>query len=196
MLKWNEFYKRTTLERPSLIVEKFFELGLDNTCVIKKAIDLGCGSGNDTIYLLEKNYSVIAVDKERCVIDVIKNRIKDKSKLDFIIEKFENIELNKDIVDLIVSNLSMYFCNPKYFKKFCNNIIEAIVHNGYFVGNFLGKEDDWSKDSNRTFVDKKEIEEIFKNFEIIYFQEKKYKKKTAAGKIKSWHVYEVIARKL
>lgn len=196
MLKWDEYYRKSALERPSLIVKKFFEMGLDNECIMKKAIDLGCGSGNDTIYLLKKNYSVIAIDKEKTVIDIIKNRIEDTSNLEFMIGKFEEIELDRNMVDLIVSNFSISFCNPQYFKRFCNEFTKSIVQNGYFVGNFLGKEDEWSKDINRTFVDKDEIEDIFKDFEMIHFQEKKFKKQTAKGRIKFWHVYEVIAKKL
>ena len=44
---------------------------LDNT-TMKRVIDLGCGSGNDTIYLLKKNYFVTAIDKEKDVINIIK----------------------------------------------------------------------------------------------------------------------------
>lgn len=172
MLTWNEFYKKTELENPSIILKKFFEMKLDNN-TLKRAIDLGCGSGNDTIYLLKKNYFVTAVDKEQDVIDIIKNRISDTSNVNFIIEKFESIKLEKNQSDLVVSNLSIYFCNPKYFKKFCNEFTNAISPNGYFVGNFLGKEDEWSKDTSRTFVNEKEIKDIFKNFKIIYFNEKK-----------------------
>jgi len=55
MSDWDNFYKKSMkLERPSLILKKFFELKLDSTSSIKKAIDLGCGSGNDTIFLLKK----------------------------------------------------------------------------------------------------------------------------------------------
>ena len=60
----------------------------------------------------------------------------------------------------------------------------------------MGKEDEWSKDTNRTFVNEKEIKDIFKDFNIIYFNEKKYKKITAKGNMKFWHVYEIIAKKL
>ena len=195
MLKWKEFYQKTELENPSIILKKFFEMKLDNT-TLKRVIDLGCGSGNDTIYLLKKNYFVTAVDKEQDVIDIIKNRISDTSNLKFIIEKFENIKLEENQADLVVSNLSIYFCNPKFFEKFCNEFTNAISKNGYFVGNFLGKEDEWSKDTNRTFVNEKEIKDIFKDFNIIYFNEKKYKKITAKGNMKFWHVYEIIAKKL
>ena len=71
MLKWKEFYQKTELENPSIILKKFFEMKLDNT-TLKRVIDLGCGSGNDTIYLLKKNYFVTAIDKEKDVINIIK----------------------------------------------------------------------------------------------------------------------------
>lgn len=195
MLNWNEYYKNTKLENPSIILKKFFKMKLDNP-TLKRAIDLGCGSGNDTIWLLKKNYFVTAIDKEKDVIDIIKNRVPDTSNLKFIIERFENIKLEENQTDLVVSNLSIYFCNPKFFKKFCNEFTKAISKNGYFVGNFLGKEDEWSKDNSRTFVNEQEIKKIFQNFNIIYFNEKKYKKLTAKGNMKFWHVYEIIAKKL
>lgn len=55
MSDWDNFYEKSLeLGRPSLILKKFFELKLDSASSNKKAIDLGCGSGNDTICLLKK----------------------------------------------------------------------------------------------------------------------------------------------
>lgn len=194
MENWNEYYKNTISKSPSKILAKYFDLGLDsNSKGDKIAIDLGCGAGNDTIYLLKKNYKVIAVDKEVSVIDFIKGRISDTSRLDFIIDSFENVKLNK--ANLIISNFSIYFCEPQYFNRFCNEITNNIVEGGYFVGNFLGKEDDWSIDKNRTFIDKEQLDIIFKNFEIVFFKEKKFNKQTVKGKMKFWHIFQIIARK-
>ena len=194
MEKWNEYYKQTISEFPSKILAKYFDLGLDSNNENKIAIDLGCGAGNDTVYLLKKDYKVTAVDKESSVIDLIRSRVSDTSKLEFIIDNFENIELNK--ANLIVSNLSIYFCKTQYFDRFCHEITNNIIEGGYFVGNFLGKEDEWSTDSNRTFIDKEELYSIFKDFEIVFFKEKKFNKKTAKGRMKFWHIYQIIARKM
>ena len=58
MTNWNDFYKKTLdIERPSLILKKFFDMNLDINKGNKKAIDLGCGSGNDTIFLLNNRIS-------------------------------------------------------------------------------------------------------------------------------------------
>lgn len=194
MENWDEYYKNTISRFPSKILAKYFDLGLDgNDKSNKIAIDLGCGAGNDTIYLLKKNYKVIAVDKEVSVVDLIKSRISDTSKLDFIIGSFEDVKLSK--ANLITSNFSTYFCKPQYFSRFCNEITNNIVEGGYFVGNFLGKEDDWSIDSKRTFIDKEQLNMIFKDFEIVFFKEKKFNKQTVKGKMKLWHIFQIIARK-
>lgn len=195
MSDWEDYYKKSIeLERPSLILGKFFEMNLDITKNNKKAIDLGCGSGNDTICLLKNGYNVTAVDKEKEVKNIIEKRVPDNQNLNLIIDTFENAELNK--ADLIVANMSLCFCSPEHFQTVCKNITNSILPNGYFVGNFLGKKDEWSKDSRKSFIDEQELKEIFKNFEIIYLKEKEFNKQTAKGNMKFWDVYEIIAKKL
>ena len=74
-------------------------------------------------------------------------------------------------------------------------IVQILV--GYFVGNFFGINDSWVKIKEKmVFLSKEEVLTLFKNFEIIDFQEKEYDGKTGLGKIKHWHVYDVIAKKI
>lgn len=192
---WNEYHKKTISESPSFILKKFFDMGLDDDINLKTAIDLGCGSGNDTVYLLKHNYSVVAVDKEDDVIEIIKSRIPKNYQLDFIIDMFGGVKLSR--TNLVVANFSIPFCHPKYFSRFCKEITNNINLGGYFVGNFLGKEDEWKDNENKTFVSKEDIDTIFEDFDIMYFKEKKYsKKKESTGRMKFWHIYDVIAKKI
>ena len=47
------------------------------------------------------------------------------------------------------------------------------------------------------FLSKEQVLELFKEqFKIIEFNEFERDEKTAIGKIKHWHVYEVIAKKI
>ena len=73
-----------------------------------------------------------------------------------------------------------------------NDTVELINKNGFFVGNFLGKEDDWK--NRMTTVEKEELLSYFKSFNILYFSEEKFYKDTALGKNKFWHIYTVIAK--
>lgn len=135
MIQWSEYHKKTISKSPSLILKKFFDMGLDDDINPKTAIDLGCGSGNDTVYLIKHNYSVVAVDKEKNVIEIIKNRILENSKLDFIIDMFGGVKLSK--TNLIVANFSIPFCHPKYFSRFCKEITDNINLGGYFCRKFF-----------------------------------------------------------
>ena len=68
--------------------------------------------------------------------------------------------------------------------------------NGYFVGNFFGLKDSWANIKEKmVFLSKEEVLELFNQFEIIKFEEIEKDGKTGLGKMKHWHIYEIIARK-
>ena len=46
-----------------------------------------------------------------------------------------------------------------------------------------------------TFLTKKKVMELFKDFEIIRFKEIEKDDLTGLGKMKHWHIFDVIARK-
>ena len=73
------------------------------------------------------------------------------------------------------------------------NLMENVNQSGFFVGNFLGKEDDWI--NSKTTVDKDELLAYFKDFRVCYFSEEKYHKDGLTKKDKFWHVYTIIAQK-
>ena len=73
----------------------------------------------------------------------------------------------------------------------------ALQADGYFVGNFFGVKDSWANIKEKmVFLEKEQVLELFKNsFNIIEFNEVEKDGKTGLGKMKHWHIYEVIAKK-
>lgn len=73
----------------------------------------------------------------------------------------------------------------------------VFLKNGYFVGNFFGLNDSWTKiKKEMKFLSKEQTLDLFKNsFEIIHFNEIEKDGKTGLGKMKHWHIYNVIAKK-
>ena len=47
-----------------------------------------------------------------------------------------------------------------------------------------------------TFLTKEQVLDLFKDFEIIEFKENEKDGKTGLGKIKHWHTFNVIAKKV
>jgi SAM-dependent methyltransferase len=192
MRKIEEYYDNTKDLTANYNVKEFIKLNTE----VGKAIELGCGAGRDTIYLIKNGWNVLAIDKE----DVSK-RIEEKlteeelKQFEFSEQSFEDIKLDK--CNLLVANFSLPLCNKNYFEKLWNKITYSILQDGYFVGNFFGVNDDWKKTKeNMTFLTKDETMNLFKSFEIISFKEIEKDGTTGLGKKKHWHIFNIIARKL
>lgn len=192
MNNWNNYHKITNNKPPCKNIIKFIEK-YNNS--IGNAIDLGCGAGGDTIYLIEHNWNVLAIDSTN-VENMIRNKLsyERQDKFNFQVQKFEELHLPK--CDLIISNNALPFCNKKYFYNMWQEICNSINLNGFFVGNFFGLKDEWNTESDkRTFLSKKNVLELFKDFDILEIEEIEKNRPTALGKMKRWHTFEVIAKK-
>lgn len=192
MGKIEEYYENTKNALPHDSVKKFIK---DNSKA-GKAIDLGCGAGRDTVFLIKNNWNVIAIDRENTRNIIEKNFNEEEQKrFKFSCQSFEKIELERN--DLIIAYNSIPFCSKNYFNEFWNKIVSSINEEGYFIGNFFGLNDSWNKIKPKmTFLSKGEVLDLFKNFEIISFEEKEWDGKTGLGIMKHWHTYQVVAKKV
>lgn len=62
---------------------------------------------------------------------------------------FSEIEIPN--ADLIFANMSLFFVKDN-FEHFLEKILSKINNKGFFVANFLGKEDDWN--GSKTTIEK------------------------------------------
>ena len=193
MKKSEEYYNKTKGNNPSGLLRTFFYMNFDKELKGKTAIDLGAGAGNDAKFLLEKGFKVTCIDKEEKSKEIIMSQITQNENLKFELQEFEKIKLHK--ADLIYSCFSLHFCNPEKFDNLMDEIMENVNLNGFFVGNFLGKEDGWYGNDKKTFLSKERVLDYFKDFEIKYYAEKKYVKDAVIGGKKNWHVFEIMAMK-
>lgn len=193
MLNPKQYYENTKNMGPSPLIKKFFFLlnKYNENLPGRTAIDLGCGAGNDTAFLLEKGFKVIVIDQEEQVREIIKNRNLNKENLELIIGDFSKIEI--PMTDLLFANFSLFFVK-NYFNDFIERILKSINEKGFFVGNFLGK-DDYRKVNGVTTIEKDELMDFFTDFKIFYFSEEKYYFDTVLEENKFCYVYTVIAQK-
>lgn len=187
MQNWAKYYDKTKKDKPRNNIKKFLEnIKIKPT----NAIDLGCGSGNDTIYLIQNNCNVLGIDKEN-VEEIIRERLSQDKQKYF---QFENLKIPN--TDLIIANFSLSFCKKEYFTLMWQKIVESINLNGYFVGTIFGINDSWNKKyRDMSFFDKEDVKRLFNKFKIIRFEEIENDKPTALGEEKHWHFYSIIAQK-
>jgi len=159
------------------------------------ALDLGCGAGRDTKYLLEQGFIVTAVDKELQAEEYIKKL--PQENLTFILSKFEDFNFEKEKYDLINGQFSLPFIDLDEFNDVFNKIKYSLKLGGVFVGQLFGINDDWnkSKTTRTTFHTKEEAQKLFEDMKLIKFIEKDYDGTIADGTPKHWHSFHVLARK-
>lgn len=116
-----KYYENTKNALPHKNVQKVLEMDI----IPGNAIDLGCGAGRDTIYLIKNGWNVIAIDKEETK-GLIEEKLNENElkNFRFSLQNFQNVELENN--SLLVSNFSIPFCGKKYFKEFWNKIEESI----------------------------------------------------------------------
>lgn len=186
-----KYYDNTENEMPNYTVKKFIELNVEPG----NAVELGCGAGRDTVYLIRNGWNVLAIDREDVETRIVsKLLVEELEQFEFFKQRFEDIELENS--NLVIANFSLPFCNKNDFKKLWAKINHSILKDGYFVGNFLGDKDEWKIAKEKmTFLTKDQVMELFRNFEIVEFKEVEKDGLTGLGKMKHWHIFNVIAKK-
>ena len=187
-----KYYNNTISKNPRKNVQYLIEKVKLNP---GKAIDFGCGAGNDTVYLIKNNWNVLAIDKEG-VEERIAKRLNNEElkKFRFQRQDFESMEIEKS--NLIIANYCLPFCNKNKFEELWNKIKLSILDKGYFVGNFLGLNDSWNGvKTDMLFLSKEQVMLLFKDFEIVLFKEIEKNALTGLGKMKHWHIFDIIAKK-
>jgi len=186
MKDWTNYQNETYGDDVCKLLVEF----LDNY-KIDNAIDLGCGSGNETVYMIKNGIKVLAIDRQLNQ-DFILNRLSDSEKrlISFKKSSFEDVELPK--TKLLTAFFSIPFCNPNNFDELWTKIYNSIEDNGYFVGQLFGDRDAWNVvESINTFsIDK--VKEYLKNYNIIKLEEIEYVRESDN---KKWHFYDIMAQK-
>lgn len=120
-----KYYDNTEAEKPRENVKYFIE---KLKCNPVKAIELGCGAGNDTVYLIKNGWNILAIDRED-VSKRIEKRLNNEEleKFRFQQQNFETIQLEES--NLLVANYCIPFCNKNNFKEFWQKIIDSILPN-------------------------------------------------------------------
>ena len=182
----SDYQKRTYKDKANSLLTEFL-----SNHQVKDAIDLGCGSGNETVYMIKKGIKVLSVDKhlnKNFILDRLTDN--EKKNVVFMENSFENVILPK--TDLIVAFFSIPFCSRDEFDNLWNKIYDSVNENGYFIGQLFGDRGVWNPSLNVNTFTKEKIEEYLKLYKIILFEEKEFIRKSDN---KKWHYFDIIAKK-
>lgn len=149
-------------------------------------IDLGCGTGNDTLWLIEKGKKVISCDQSINAINNIKSNFPEiyDTKCFNMLNEFP---FESSSCELIIADLCLHYFRENDTFKIINEIKRVLTPNGHLIlrvnsindvnyGASKGEEVEkhlYLTEDNRLkrFFDEKDILYFFKDFSIEYNQE-------------------------
>jgi SAM-dependent methyltransferase len=159
------------------------------------AVDLGCGTGRDTLELLRRGWRVVAVDAEPAAIDALRSHpdaVEHESALETVVAQFDEVALPR--AELVNASVALPFCRPPVFGAVWAAVCSSLRPGGRFCGHLFGDRDGWAPAPDMTFHSQTEVEALLDGFEIERLDEVEEDGRTAVGDAKHWHVFHVVAR--
>lgn len=155
------------------------------------AVDLGCGAGIDTLAMLDRGWTVCAIDAESEAIERLRARAGDRPELSSERASMEDADLPP--ADLVWASYSLFFCDPGRFPEVWTRIRAAVRPGGRFAGEILGDRDTWAAMADRTAMTRSDAEALFDGWTVERFEEEENDGEACSGP-KHWHLFHVIAQ--
>ncbi len=157
------------------------------------AVDLGCGSGIDTVAMLEAGWKVFSADAQDEAVARLLARVPPASlgRLTTAVAGMEDVTLPP--ADLVWAGFSLFFCDPPRFPEVWGRIQTSVRPGGRFAGELLGDRDSWASDDDITALGRRAARNLFDGWAVELFEEEENDGSACSGP-KHWHVFHVVAR--
>ena len=182
---WNNIHK--DYDRSDIVFDDWLEAFDDLIMKTSKPIlDLGCGSGNDTLYLISKGKDVISCDQsENAIKNIQKNFPEVKETKCF--NMLDGLPFENDSFEVIIADLCLHYFTEADTNAILSEIRRILISGGHLIfrvnsvndvnhGAGRGQEIEphlfelESKEIKR-FFDEEDIRHFFKDFEIEFLKE-------------------------
>jgi SAM-dependent methyltransferase len=161
----------------------------------RRAIDLGCGAGKETLALLDGGWRVLAVDSLPDTRDRLLASVPAAlgEQLAVELSPFEDLAGLPE-TGLILASYSLPFVHPENFARVWRMLLGALVPSGVIAVNLFGERDSWAVIPEWNFHTEAEARGLFEGLEILTFEVYDADGQSFRGP-KHWHIFDVIARK-
>lgn len=159
------------------------------------AVDLGCGTGRDTLALLQAGWKVRAVDADAEALARLATRVppEHRPRLEIVHARLEAFPLGT--CDLVNASFSLPFCQALAFPGLWMAITAAVAPAGLFAGHLLGDRDEWARRGMPAFR-RDEALKLLSDWRLLRFDECENDEPTATGMAKHWHFFAIVARRV
>lgn len=183
-LYWNKQYMDNGNKRV------IYDLWLDkyehilNASKDTSIIDLGCGLGNDTMYLYERHYNIISCDYSEEALKKLELFM--DNPVTRLFDMKDGLPFESESVKIIIADLSLHYFPWDETRKIVNEIKRVLKEGGFLfvrvnsvkdTNHGAGKGIEIEKnyyniDGNlKRFFDKEQVEKLFIDWEVKYINE-------------------------
>ena len=193
---WSSYYEKTGNRPPRPTLLKALDaFDREGPAAARLAVDLGCGSGRDTIEILRRGWPVLAIDAAREAIEKLMSRpdLPDGAEIETQVARYEDMRLRP--CTLINAAFSLPLCPAAAFPAVWEKIVGALRPGGRFSGQFYGDRDSWAGNPEMTHFTKTEAMKVLQPFTIEFFEEEEDDSVTPRGTPKHWHIFHIVGKK-
>jgi tellurite methyltransferase len=194
--RWAAYYRWTAGRPPrELLLRTLDHIEWEgNTRKRRTAIDLGFGAGTDTLELLRRGWTVLAIDGQKDAADFLIRRVPSRWRpsLTCLVTPMEGLELPS--ADLIYASFSLPFCSPERFPQVWRSIRRALRTGGHFAGQLFGVKDEWYGKRSLTFHSAAAVRSLTRGFRVEMLRETVENGRSFES-AKHWHFYDLILEK-
>ena len=182
---WDNVHK--DYDRASIKVDDWLEKFDDIIMSTDKPIlDLGCGGGNDTLYLITKGRKVISCDQSPSAIKNIKKNFPESYDTRCF-NMLDGLPFNDESFDVIIADLCLHYFMESDTKNILDDIKRVLTPGGHLIlrvnsindvlhGAGQGSEIEhhvfeMEGKTIKRFFDEDDIRYFFKDFDIEYLKE-------------------------
>lgn len=183
--RWNTIH--SAHERGKIKYDDWLDTFQDaiNSCQTP-IIDLGCGSGNDTLYLIERGKKVISCDYARNAIQNIRKNFPEVERA-VCFDMTQGLPFENDFADIMICDLSLHYFTEQTTFAILDEIKRVLRPNGWLlfrvnsvrdVNHGAGKGTEREPHLYETedgrykrFFDASDFEKFFDGWNHVYLQE-------------------------
>lgn len=181
---WNNEFSKSEFPKPK------YDLWLDKYADILEQsketpiIDLGCGLGGDSLYLVERGYKVISCDVSDVALEKVKANISAYQTI--MVNMLQGLPFNESTAKIIIADLCLHYFYWEDTVRIVDEIERVLIPGGYLLcrvnstkdtnygagqGDIMEENYFATKENIKRFFSREQIEKLFTGWNIKYINE-------------------------